>query len=505
MVNHLIYLYHSWHSANQMKNFQVAIVGGGVIGSAIAWELSKHAVDVVVFEKGSDVASGASKANSGVIHSGINSAHLSLKARFCVEGNQLFQSLADDLGFQVHWIGKYVIAKKEDEIKELESLQKVGRKNKVLHLKITNGASVKSKEPNVACHAALWVPTAGITEPYEFTIVLAENAAENKVKFLLETKVVDLKKQKDCFIIKTNKGDFQAQLVVNAAGLNCREIVSMLEEPNFHVYPCRGEYLVLDKNYRSLIKSMIYPVPEKDSGVLGVHLTPTIEGNILVGPSAEFIDDLDDKRTTKETMKTLFNKAKEIIPTLPNNAVINAYAGIRCKLASSKEGGWADYRIEESKTTSGLINLLGIESPGLTAAPAIAKEITQMIAQHIDLKFKETFKPRKKKGKRFSELSGQEQATLIKKDERWGRIVCRCEQVTEMEIIQALSNPLGAKTISSVKYRCRAGMGRCQGGFCTQHILKIMEKQFGMNINDIKLRSPDSNLFYGRTRGVKDE
>jgi len=488
-----------------MKNFQIAIIGGGVIGSAIAWELSKYDVDVIVFEKGSDVASGASKANSGVIHSGINSVPSSLKARFCVEGNQMFQLLANELGFQVHWIGKYVIAKNEDEFKELERLKEVGRKNKVPNLEIINGTSVKAKEPNVACHSALWVPTAGIIEPYEFNIALAENAAENNVKFLLETKVADLKKQKDYFIVKTNNGDFQAQLVVNAAGLHCREIVSMLEEPDFNVYPCRGEYLVLDKNYRSLIKSMIYPVPERDSGVLGVHLTPTIEGNILLGPSAEFIDDLDDKRTTRKIMKTLFNEAKELIPALPSNAVINAYAGIRCKLASQKDGGWADYRIEESKKTSGLINLLGIESPGLTAAPAISKEITQIISQHIDIKRKQTFKPRKKKGKRFSELSEQEQATLIKKDERWGRIVCRCEQVTEMEIIQALSNPLGAKTISSVKYRCRAGMGRCQGGFCTQHIIKIMEKQFGMNINDIKLRSPDSNLFYGRTREVKDE
>ena len=204
-------------------------------------------------------------------------------------------------------------------------------------------------------------------------------------------------------------------------------------------------------------------------------------------------------------MKTLFKEAKEIIPELPNNAVINAYAGIRCKLASKEEGGWADYRIEESKKIPGLINLLGIESPGLTAAPAIAKKIKQVISKRIDLKIKKTFKLRTKKRKYFSELSEENKARLIKKDDRWGRIICRCEQVTEMEVIQALSNPLGAKTISSVKYRCRAGMGRCQGGFCTQHIIKIMEENFGMNIDDIKLKSPSSNLFYGRTREVKDE
>jgi glycerol-3-phosphate dehydrogenase len=487
-----------------MRDFQVAIIGGGVIGSAIAWELSKYNIDVIVFEKGSDVASGSSKANSGVIHSGINSIPSSLKARFCVEGNQMFNSLANQLGFQLKWIGKYVIAKKEEEVKELEHLKEVGKKNNVPFLEIKNKLSVKSKEPNVACHAALWVPTAGIIEPYEFTISLAENAAENKINFLLETKVTDLKKQKNGFKIKTNRGEFQTQLIVNAAGLNCREIVSMLEKPDFNIYPCRGEYLVLDKNYHSLIKSMIYPVPKKDSGVLGIHLTPTIKGNILIGPSAEFIDDIDDKKTTDKTTKTLLKEAKEIIPELPNNSVINAYAGIRCKLVSNKGLGWTDYRIEESNKTPGLINLLGIESPGLTAAPAIAKKIVQMISQYIELEYKKKFKTVKKR-KHFSELSEQNQVKLIKKDKRWGRIICRCEHVTEMEVSQALSNPLNSKTISSVKYRCRAGMGRCQGGFCTQHIIKIMENKFGMNINDIKLRSPDSKLFYGRTREVKDE
>ena len=488
-----------------MKNYQVAIIGAGVIGSAIAWELSKYNVDVIVFEKESDVASGSSKANSGVIHSGINSKPSSLKAQFCVEGNKMFNSLANQLGVQVNWVGKYVIAKNENEVKELENLKEIGRKNKVPNLEIKNQSFINSKEPNIKCNEALWVPTAGIIEPYKFTIALAENAAENRIKFLLETKVLELKKQKDYFTIKTNKGEFQTQLLVNAAGLNCRDIVSMLEEPDFKIYPCRGEYLVLDKNYRSLIKSMIYPIPEKNSGVLGIHLTPTINGNILVGPSAEFIEDIYDKKTTKKTMNILFNKAKEILPSLPDKAVINAYAGIRCKLASKKEGGWADYIIEESKKTPGFINLLGIESPGITAAPAIAKKIKLIISQNIDLENKKTFKIRTKKRKRFSELSKQNQAILIKKDKRWGRIICRCENVTEMEVIQALSNPLGAKTISSVKYRCRAGMGRCQGGFCTQHIIKIMEKNFDINIDDIKLRSPNSNLFYGRTREVKDE
>ncbi len=281
-----------------MKNFQVAIIGGGVIGSAIAWELSKYKVDIVVFEMGSDAASGASKANSGVIHSGINSPTDSLKARFCVEGNSMFQTLADELGFQLKWIGKWIIAKNQHEEKELNRLQNVGIENNIPYLEITDGSEVEKKEMNVSCYKALWVPTAGIILPYEFTIALAENAAENNVKFILETKVIGLKKQRNNFEILTDKGNFQAQIVVNAAGLNCREIVSMVEEPDFQVYPCRGEYLILDKNYSSLINSMIYPVPVKELGVLGVHITPTIEGNILIGPSAEFIGDVEDKRTT---------------------------------------------------------------------------------------------------------------------------------------------------------------------------------------------------------------
>jgi len=488
-----------------MKNFQIAIIGGGVIGSAIARELTKYKLNVAVFEMGSDVTSGTSKANSGVVHSGINSPSSSLKARFCIEGNKMFQLLANELGFPLQWVGKYIIAKNEEEVRDLERLKKVGMNNSVPGLEIKNRSEVKKKEPNVSCFKALWVPNSGITLPYEFTIALAENAAENNASFFLETKVTGLKKQKNHFLIKTNKGDFQAEVVVNAAGLNCREVVSMMEEPDFQVYPCRGEYLVLDKNYSSLINSMIYPVPVKGSGVLGVHITPTIEGNVLLGPSAEFIDNSYDKRTTKETMNNLFQEAKEIIPSLPDKAVINAYSGIRCKLSPPESGGWADYRIEESKNTPGFINLLGIESPGLTAAPAIAKKITKMISRFIELKKKSSFKSGGDKRRRFSVMSTEEQLNLIKGDEKWGRIVCRCEHVTEAEVIEALSNPLGSQVISSVKYRCRAGMGRCQGGFCTQHIVRIMEERFDIDVTDMKLKSPNSNLFYGKTRGNQSD
>ena len=380
--------------------------------------------------------------------------------------------------------------------------EKIFQKNKKI---VTKKDKVRKKEPNIPCYKALWVPSAGIILPYEFTIAFAENAAINNVNFLLETEVKDIKRIDEIFKIKTNNGEFQSKILINAAGLYCREIVSMLQEPDFNVYPCRGEYLVLDKSYAHLVNSMIYPVPPKKQDVLGVHITPTIEGNILLGPSAEYIDNSDDKRNTKKMMKTLIKEAKDIMPILPEKAVINAYSGIRCKLASPDEGGWADYRIEESEQTPGLVNLLGIESPGLTGAPAIAKEVTKMISKYVELKTKNNYKTRKIKKKRFSEMNSREQSDLIKRDKRWGRIVCRCEHVTEAEVIKALFNPIGAQTLSSVKYRCRAGMGRCQGGFCTQHIIRIMEEQFNIDVYQMRLKSSNSNLFYGRTREKEND
>jgi glycerol-3-phosphate dehydrogenase len=330
---------------------------------------------------------------------------------------------------------------------------------------------------------------------------MAENASKNNVKFYLETEVYNIQNQGDIFLIKTDKGFFESEIVINAAGLNCRHIISMIEHPNFNIYPCRGEYLVLDKNYNNLIKSMIYPIPPDNSGFLGVHITPTIDGNILLGPSAEFIDDSKDKGNTKEIMDVLLKKSREMIPSITKNAVISAYSGIRCKISKPESEKWSDFRIEQSNNYSKFISLIGIESPGLTAAPAIAKEIANMVSKLIEFKEKKEFYNYKIKTKRFSQLSFNEKSKMVMNDERYGRIVCRCENITEAEVVNALSNPLSAKTISSVKYRCRAGMGRCQGGFCLQHIVRIMENDFNINVKEMKLKSPKSNLFSGKNRG----
>jgi glycerol-3-phosphate dehydrogenase len=412
-------------------------------------------------------------------------------------------SLAQELKFPLKWVGKYVIAKNDNEIKYLKNLKNQGIRNYVPSLELQDRKIISIKEPNINCIKALWVPTAGITLPYQFNIALAENSVKNGVNFFLETAVKNIKKHNNFFLIETNKGEFQSEIIINAAGLNCRNIVNMLEEPDFNIYPCKGEYLVLDKNFSSLINSMIYPIPDMEKGVLGIHITPTIDGNILLGPSAEFIDNEDDTSTSEEKMKLILNEAKEIIPSLTKKLIINSYSGVRCKLKSLENGGLEDFRIEESKNTSGLINLLGIESPGLTAAPAIAKEIINIIKNSLKLEKKNKFYPYNKEYIRFSEMSDINRSLIIKKNENFGRIICRCENVSEFEVIEALSNPLDAKVLSSVKYRCRAGLGRCQGGFCTQHIVRIMEKDFNIDINELKLKSPKSKLFVGRIREKK--
>ena len=488
-----------------MRTAQVGIIGGGVVGSALARELSQYQIKTIVFEKGSDVVTGASKANSGVIHSGINSPPQSLKAQFCVQGNKLFNHLAQDLSLPFKKSGKFIVAKTEDEIKCLHQLKKIGEKNGVPRLQVIDNNQVKKKEKNVKCKAALWVPSASITSPFLYTIALAENAVSNGVKYQLSTIVNGLQKKKNFFHVFTNKGMFMVEVLVNSAGIHCKDIVSMIDKPDFDVYPCRGQYLVLDKKYSSLVTSMIYPLPEIKRGVLGIHITPTVDGNILLGPSAEYIKDPEDTATTREVMRTIYQESTQILPGIPQDGVINAFSGVRCKLTSPQVTGTTDFKIEESHRINGMINLIGIESPGLTAAPAIAKHVINLLSRYLSLKKKKDFYPRRRENKLFAMMSLGEQSAHIKKDSSWGNIICRCEHVTEAEVVEALLNPLNAHTLSSVRYRCRAGMGRCQGGFCTQHIIRIMQEKMGIPIKKITLKSPSSKCFVGRTRNKDNE
>jgi glycerol-3-phosphate dehydrogenase len=480
----------------------VLVIGGGVIGCAIARELSKFKSETVLLEKETDVGYGVSKGNSGVLHSGLYYPRGSLKAKLCVEGRLMFPELAKQLDVPYKFCGKHVIAQTEEEIEDLEDLKAVGEGNGVEGLTIITGKELKKREPRLDALYALYSSVAGIFSPYLFTIALAENALSNGVKINVNTQVSAIKLVNNVYKVTTNQGVFYADIIVNSAGLFSDRISAMIGIDNYKLYPCRGEYLILDKNCRDLINSMVYPVPPKIAGVLGVHLTPTLDGNILIGPSEEFINEREDTRTTKEKIRQLIEGAKRLLPSIPLNQVIYGFSAVRSKITPPEEKAARDFIMRED--VKNFINMIGIESPGLTSSPAIAKLVVQMIKKKIDLEEKTDFNPIRKRTTPFSEASRTEKASLIKADPTYGEIVCRCEHVSKREVLDALDNPISEKTISAVKYRTRAGMGRCHGGFCLPKIVEILREEYGVPTTEIKLKNLSSRLFIGETKDLRE-
>ncbi|HDI73274.1 MAG: FAD/NAD(P)-binding oxidoreductase [Candidatus Altiarchaeales archaeon] len=484
------------------REFDILIIGGGVVGCAIARELSKYRVNALLVEKECDVAMGISGRNSGVVHAGFYMKPGSLKAELNIKGHRMMPKLCEELDVPYQRVGKLVVAKNEQEVECLYKLKEAGDENGTKNLRIIDKEEIKKLEPNVEGIKALHSPTSAILDPFIFTIALAENALRNGIRILLDTEVLGIE-ENGSFTVKTTKGEFKSDFVVNSAGLFSDRISEMVGISKYKIYPCRGEYHILDKNKRDLINGMIYPVPPREFGGLGVHLTPTTDDNIFIGPSAEYIGEVDNVANTAEIMERLFKEAKELLPKISKRDLIRSFAGIRPKLikANSKEPG--DFVIEESPDVRGFINLIGIESPGLTAAPAIAEKVVEIIKKKMKLKINQKFKPKRKAPVRFSKLSDREKSELIRKNPNYGEIVCRCETVTKQEIIDALKNPLGARSIYGVRKRSKATCGRCQGGFCIPKIVKIMEELFQPPIDDITLKGEGSQLFIGKTKDLR--
>jgi len=473
-----------------------------VIGCAIARELAKFKIKTVLLEKEPDVGSGVSKGNSGVLHTGLYYPKGSLKARLCVEGRLMFPELANQLDVPYKFCGKHVIARTEEELEDLESLKAVGVGNGAKEVTIISGKELKEREPHLDALYALYSPVAGIIPPYLFTIALAENALSNGVKIHVNAEVSAIRQVNSGYKVTTNQGVFHADFVVNSAGLFADRISAMIGIDDYELYPCRGEYLILDKSCRDLINSMVYPVPPKIAGVLGVHLTPTLDGNILIGPSEEFISDREDTRTTKEKIRQLIEGAKSLLPSIPLNQIIYGFSAVRSKITTPEEKGSRDFIIKED--VENFINMIGMESPGLTSSPAIARLVVRMIKEKMDLEDKIDFNPIRRRITPFSETSRTEQTSLIKTNPAYGEIVCRCEHVSKVEILEALNNPISEKTISAVKYRTRAGMGRCHGGFCLPRIVEILKEEYGLSPEEIKLKNKDSSLFIGETKELRE-
>jgi len=420
------------------NQFDVVIIGGGVVGCAIARELSKYKISIAVLEKENDVGWGASCRNSGVVHAGFNNKHGTLMAQLCVEGSKSFAELCQQLDVPYKKIGKLVVARPEE---------------------------IKRLEPHISGIAALYSPETAITSPYLLTIALAENALDNGVSFFLNTEVKSINRLNNSgFKINTNRGKFISSYVINSAGLYADYISRMVGIKKYCLYPCRGEYHVLDKNVSRLINHLVYPVPRAGAGGLGIHLTPTIDGNILIGPSNEYIKKKNNLSITSPVMKMLSAEAHKLLPLILPQYIIRSYSGLRAKQTPPSEGGYRDFVIEESDTVDNFINLIGIESPdtvdnfinligiespGLAAAQPIAKKVVKIINKKERLDFNHNFKPFRKGILRFEEQDEETKKVLIKQDPNYGEIVCRCEKVTKKEILEAANNPLGARSLVS--------------------------------------------------------
>ena len=483
----------------QNPRFDLIVIGAGVIGCAIAREFSKYRLSVAVLEKAADVGWGTSCRNSGVVHAGLNNTTGSLMARLCVEGNQRFEAFCAPLDVPYDKQGKLIVSRNARETATLEHLKAQGDANGVKNLAIIGSHEMKRLEPNLEGIAALYCPETAITSPYLLTIALAENAQANGVEFFLDSEVQKIERQSSSggFEIHTPQGIFKSSYLINSAGLYCDKIAAMAGVKGYRIYPCRGEYHILDKNTSSLISRPVYPAPLKGAGGLGVHFTTTVGGVILIGPSAEYIQKRDNLATTRQVMKLLFEEGRSFLPQISAQSIIRSYSGVRAKQAPPSEGGFRDFVIEESPVRPGMLNLIGIESPGLTAAEPIAKRVAAWLDRKERLERNPDFTPLRKGILKFDAQNETTKRELIHKDPDYGEIICRCENITRKEVLDAVRNPLEAHSLNSIKYRTRAMMGRCQGGYCLSRLIDILLKECGMRLEDICLDGQASNLFTG--------
>lgn len=475
--------------------FDVAVIGAGVTGALTARELSRYDLNICLLEKEYDAAMGTSKANSAIVHAGYDAKTGSLKAILNVRGNELMSEVTDQLGVPFKRIGSLVIAFNDEEKTVLKELLHRGEQNGVKGISLVSSDELKTMEPNLSKNAVagLLAETAGIICPYELTIGALENAVKNGVELKLGFEVKSIVKNNGLFSISNGEEEVICKYVVNAAGLYADKISSMAGAEEFHIIPRKGEYLLFDKKEGNKVSRVIFQVPSALGK--GILVTPTVDGNLLIGPNAYDIDDKEDKSTTAEGLEEVINGARRSVENLNLRAVITSFAGLRARPSTD------DFIIEASKKVNGFINAAGIESPGLTAAPAIAEYVVKLLqSQELKLVPKKDFDPVRKPLKKFVEMSEEEINSAIKENPMYGRIICRCEKVTEGEIVECIRRPAGARTLDGVKKRTRAGMGRCQGGFCTPRVVEILSRELGIPMDKVSKSGGKSYLLEGRTK-----
>lgn len=476
--------------------YDVAIIGGGVIGSAIARELSKFTVNAVVIEREQDLCCGTSKANSAIIHGGYDAKPGSLKAKLNVEGNKMFDELSRDLDFPFKRNGSLVVRTKEQSKEDLQKLYDQGIANGVEGLKIVDRAELLKMEPNIADDVvdALYVPTGGIVCPFNFNYALAENAADNGVEFKLSTKVEKVAKSGDHYVISTNKGEIEAKTVVNAAGVYADEINNMVSSKKLHITARRGQYELLDKSAGNHVSHTIFQLPSKMGK--GVLVTPTVHGNLLVGPTAEDVENKEGVNTTAEGLGGLAATSALSVKNVPMRAVITSFAGLR----AHEDAG--DFVLGEAEDAEGFFNAAGIESPGLSSAPAIGVMIAKEVANKLSLSENTSFNGKRKGILNPATLSLEERNELIKKNPAYGQIICRCESISKGEMLDAINRTLGARDLDGVKRRTRGGMGRCQGGFCSPRVMELLEQEVPMSPFDVTKNGENAKIVFGYNKQI---
>ena len=479
-------------------NYDVIIIGSGVTGAGIARELSKYKLKIAVLDKASELPSGASRANSSMIHGGFDDKPGTQKSKFCVKGNKLWHKLAKELDVHLDECGSYVCAFNDDEVKHLEKLLEQGKINGCPGLEIISGDKLREKEPNVSKEivAALWSPEAAIINNFEAVNALIESAKINGANLFLETRVTGLlfDDEKNIKGVSTDKGDFLAPVVINAAGVHAGEISSWAGDTSFKIIPTKGEYFLLDRTTQGTVHSFLFSCPSKAGK--GVTVLQTAEGNLMSGPTATEQEDPEDTSTTPEGLAEVLKGARRLVPDFPIRSNITTFAGVR---ANTESG---DFEIKTLKNPRGFVNVAGIKSPGFTSSPAIAEYVAEMLKEELSDRIKltpnENFIPERKNIPRFLYLDMAERKKLADENPSYAQIVCRCETVTEGQVLEAIRR--GARTITAVKMMTRAGTGRCQGGFCCPRVAEILSRELNIPLDEVTRHGGESKLLTGKTK-----
>lgn len=482
-----------------MNHYDVIVIGAGVIGCAVARELTRYKLRVGVLEKELDVACGNSSRNTGMLHAGFTYRPGSLKAECAVEGNREFDAVARELGVPFRRTGKLVVGFTDHDRENILKYKKIGEENGVRGMEMIGKERMREIEPNANGKFALFVPSSGILDPIQYTIALAENACHNGAEFRFGEKAVGIRRREGAYRVSTEANEYRTKWVINCAGMYAPEISSMLGYPHYATKGLKGEYYVLDKKAGRFLSVPVYPAPN-DQGGFSTHATPTVDGNVLVGPDSYLTEEREDYAVTKEHLDELFADGRKMFQAMKREYFIRNFAGIRWKRYDLQTGEILDFLLESDDMHPNSVNLVGIESPGITCALPLARRAVRMLTEQEHPEVNAAFDPVRSVKKRFRDMTRGEQAKAVEENPEYGEVVCRCELVTKAELREAIRNPLGVHTLTGIKNRTRATMGRCQGGYCETRIAEMMEEETGMEPKNLLYSRKNSFLFTGKVR-----